>query len=158
MSTANITWILTANAGRARFFSQASASSALEEINDMLNAQVNLQTAETESDRIGQRAASKSIHSVGAPTQPSGYQPNPSPAEHQTEVFARDIADYLLRGYQDRHFQKLMLVASPQFLGVIRKLLHPDLISSVTLEINKDYTHLDKKELLEHLDEKSTSS
>ena len=84
--------ILTANAGRARFFLQQRRSANPEEINDMVNGAARLRTSEMETDSLGQRSASKSRHSVGAPTPPSGYEPNQSPAEHQTEIFARNIA------------------------------------------------------------------
>jgi protein required for attachment to host cells len=146
-----ISWIVTANAGRARFFSQEARATPLAEINDMINPEVHLSTANTESDRIGQRAASKSKHSVGAPTQPSGYQPNQLPAEHHTELFARNIASFLLQSYHKGLFQQLTLVASPEFLGILRKLLDSNLVSIITQEINKDYTQLNAKELREHL-------
>lgn len=145
------TWIVVANAGRARFFSQDNAAAPLEEINDMINAGARLRTAETETDDIGQRSASKSQHSVGAPTQPSGYEPNQSPTEHQTELFARSVSDYLLKGHQDGRFRQLSLVASPEFLGTLRKLLDPQVGSAVSLEINKDYTQSNPKQLREQI-------
>jgi protein required for attachment to host cells len=145
------TWIVSANAGRARFFSEANSAGALEEIDDMVNTAARLRTVETETDQLGQRAASKSRHSVGAPTQPSGYEPNQSPAEHQTEIFARNVAASLLQRHQQGRFQKLILIASPEFLGVLRKLLDPKLESVVSLEINKDYTQFNAKELREHI-------
>src|SRR4051812_5709902 len=146
------TWIVTANAGRARIFSEEQSGAPLEEINDMVNTAVRLRTVETETDQLGQRAASKSRHSVGAPTQPSGYEPNQSPAEHQTELFARNLAGFLLQSYQEGRFGQLVLIASPEFLGVLRKLLHQKIESAVTLEINKDYTQFDAKQLREHIE------
>jgi protein required for attachment to host cells len=43
------------------------------------------------------------------------------------------------------------LVVSPQFLGMLRKLLDPQLESVVTLEIDKDYTQFSPQELLDQL-------
>jgi protein required for attachment to host cells len=111
-----------------------------------------LRTAETETDSLGQRAASKSIHSVGQPTQPSGYQPNQTPAEHQTELFARSVADELLQMQQQGRFDKLVLIASPEFLGVLRKLLDPKLLAAISLEINKDYTQSRPDMLGQHIE------
>ncbi len=136
------TWIVSANAGRARFFSQPRPNARLQEVTDMVNTAARLRTAETETDELGQHAASKSIHGVGAPTQGSGYEPNHTPAEHQTEIFARSIADYLLRALQDGRFQRLVLAASPEFLGTLRKLLDPKVADAIGLEINKDYTQV----------------
>ena len=148
-------WIVTANAGVAHFFSQESASSPLEQIHDIANSDVHDRTIDTESDRIGQRAASKSRHSVGAPTQPSGYQPHQSPAEHSTELFAREVAGYLAQGQQEGRFKNLVLVASPEFLGELRKQLGSNVAAVVSLEINKDYTHTNAKELRKHIQAQS---
>ena len=43
------------------------------------------------------------------------------------------------------------MVVSPQFLGMLRKLLDPRLASVVSLEINKDYTQFSPEKLLEQL-------
>lgn len=147
----NATWIVSANAGRARLFSHMHSAANLEEVEDMVNTSARLRAADLETDDIGQRSASKSKHSVGAPTQPSGYEPDQSPVERQTELFARNIADYLLKAHQEGRFQQLNLVASPEFLGVLRKLLDPQLESVVTLEIDKDYTQFSPAQLLQQI-------
>lgn len=145
------TWIVSANAGRARFFSQADSSAPLEEVNDMVNTDARLRTEDTEPDKIGPLAAAKSPHGVGAARPASGYQPNQTPEEHQSELFARNIASFLLQSHQDGRFQQLVLVATPQFLGVLRKLLDPNLEPMVSLEINKDYTQLSAAQLREQI-------
>jgi len=147
-----VAWIVSANAGRARFFSQANATEPLQEIHDMVNTAARLRTGETQTDALGQRAASKSRHSVGAPTQPSGYEPHQSPAEHQTEMFAKTVATFLSHAYQEGRFKRLSLIASPDFLGVLRKLMEPALAAAVKLEINKDYTHFNARQLHEHIE------
>lgn len=151
-------WIVTANASIAHFFSQESASSDLREIHDIANADVHELTIDSESDRLGQHAASKSRHSVGAPTQPSGYQPHQSPAEHSTELFAREVSAYLLQGHQQGRFRNLVLIASPEFLGMLRKQLDSDLSALVSLEINKDYTRVGPNELRSYITAKSTKA
>ena len=145
------TWIVAANAGRARVFSQANAAEPLEEIHDMVNTAARLRTGETETDALGQRAASKSRHSVGAPTPPSGYEPHQSPAEHKTEIFAKTLAGFLAHAHQEGRFNRLCIVAAPEFLGMLRKLLKPPLVSTVKLEIDKDYTHFNARQLHERI-------
>lgn len=117
----------------------------------MVNDAVRLRTAETESDKIGPMAATKSAHNVGAALPNSGYEPNQTPTEHQTELFARSVADFLLQGQQENRFTRLTLVASPQFLGILRKLLDPNVESLVNLEINKDYTQSNPRQMLEQI-------
>lgn len=144
-------WIVAANAGRARLFCQATQADPLEEIGDMVNTAARLRTAETESDSLGQHAASKSRHKVGAPTQPSGYQPNPSPAEHQTEIFARTLAEHLRQAHHQGRFRQLVLMASPEFLGVLRQMLDSTVEAVVHLAINKDYTQSTPGQIREHI-------
>ena len=151
-SVMDVTWIVSANSGRARFFSQTRAGERPDEINDMVNTASRLRNSDIDTDAQGQRAASKSRHSVGAPTQPSGYEPNQSPTEHQAELFARSVAAYLLEGQQQGRYQRLALTAAPEFLGMLRKLLEPKVMAAVTLEINKDYTQLGGEELSEQLE------
>jgi protein required for attachment to host cells len=145
------TWILSANASRARFFSQPKLSEPLEEVNDMVNEAVRLRMVETERDKIGPTAATKSIHNVGGPTPNKTYEPPQSPEKHEAELFARSIAGFLLQAYREGRFQQLLLVVSPQFLGMLRGLLDSQLEAVVKLEINKDYTHFSPVQLREQI-------
>lgn len=142
------TWILTANAGHAHFFSFTDSAS-LEEINTLTNPNASSQTVDTETDKLGQRSASKSQHSVGQATQPSGYEPNQSPGEHHAEMFARNVAAFLLRSHQQGLFKTLILTASPEFLGTLRSVMDLSLHATIVKEVDKDYTRFKGKELLE---------
>jgi protein required for attachment to host cells len=146
------TWIVTANAGRAKIFAESSPSENLEEIHDMVDTSSRMRTTELERDRIGPTAATKSKHNTGAPTPNKAYEPETTPERHHEELFARNLASYLLQGYTDGRFKKLMLTATPEFLGVMRKLLDPQL-KPLTVEINKDYTQLSPTQLREQLRE-----
>lgn len=146
------TWIVSANASRARFFSQASVRAPLDEVSSMINGAVRLRAADLETDGLGQRSATKSQHNTGATAQASGYQPNQTPAEHQTELFAREVADYLCRAQQEQRFRDLCLVASPGFLGELRKLLDKQVASQISFELNKDYTQLSPEQLREQIE------
>lgn len=145
------TWIVSANASRARIFSQAGPSASLEEVESMVNAGARLRTAESESDKIGPTAATKSAHGSGNATPNKAFEAHQTPVEHQTELFARNVADVLLKGQQHGHFRHLCVVASPEFLGYLRQQMDPNLASVVSLEINKDYTHENPAGLQAHI-------
>lgn len=145
------TWIVTANASRARFFSQAASSTSLQEVEGMINSGARLRTLESESDKIGPTSAAKSIHNTGGATPNKAYEPHQTPVEHQTELFARNVAEFLLKGQQQGRFRQLCIIASPQFLGILRQQLNSNVASAVSLEINKDYTQASPAELLEHI-------
>ena len=152
------TWIVTANAGRAHFYSVTNSNPPLEEMNSLVNPSASLQTIDTETDKLGLRSASKSKHSVGQPTQPSGYEPHQLPAEHQAELFARNVASFLSRSYEQGLFKKVVLSASPEFLGVLRQLIEPGLQAAISMEIDKDYTHFRGKELFELINSRKNAA
>lgn len=145
------TWIVSANAGRARFFAQARPVDNLEEINDMVSPWARERDRDIETDDHGQRSAGKSKHNVGAATPSSDYQPNQTPKQHEAELFARDVAKYLRDAKNEGRFGKLCIVASPEFLGVLRKQLDHNLEAAVSVEINKDFTMASAKELRERI-------
>ena len=145
-------WIVTANAGRARFFSEATPTSGLQEITDMVNPAARLRTDETEADKISPKAASGSAHGSGAPAPNKAYQPPTMPTEHETEVFAKNIAAFLLQAQQQKRFAHLIIAASPEFLGILRQCLDPQLCDVLSLAIDKDYTQLGPDQLPGRLD------
>jgi protein required for attachment to host cells len=105
-----------------------------------------------ETDDLGRRSASKSSHNVGAPRTPSNYEPDVSPAEHETRRFARSIGELLHKAHLDGRYRDLCVVASPEFLGLLRtELRHQHLDAAVRSEINKDYTHCNADELRQRI-------
>jgi protein required for attachment to host cells len=157
------TWIITANAGRARFFSEDGPAEPLQELEDMINNGARLRTAESETDRLGPTAAGKSGHNIGgtqgvAQAHNAGagapnkqYEPNQTPVEHETELFAKEISQFLLKSQQEGRYQNLVISASPQFLGTLRGNLDPHVKAVVKQEFNKDYTQVAINQLREQL-------
>ena len=144
-------WIVSANAGRARFFAQPRPVDNLEEIHAMVSPWARERDRDIQTDELGQRAAAKSRHNVGAPTTSSDYQPNQTPKQHEAELFARDVAKFLKQAKNEGRFAKLCLVASPEFLGVLRKQLDDNLESAVALQIDKDFTMSSAQELRDRI-------
>lgn len=164
------TWIISANAGRARFFEESDPSEPLQEVEDMVNSAVRLRVLETESDKFGPTAAGKSGHNIGG-TQGVGlahnvgvgapnktYQPAHTPAEQEAEQFVKDISKYLVQAHQEGRFARLVISASPQFLGALRSFLDPHIKALIALEFNKDYTHFNARELREQLQAQQAKS
>jgi protein required for attachment to host cells len=145
------TWIVTANAGRARFFAEPDPADRLMEIEDMVNDAARLKTNESETDRMGPTSAGQSIHNTGGALPNKTYQPSQTPAQKATELFAKDVAHYLLKAHNEGRFREIALIASPQFLGILRQELDPQLRQLVSVEINKDYTGLSPEQVHEHV-------
>ena len=164
------TWILSANAGRARFFEESDPAEPLQEIEDTVNSAVRLRVLETESDKIGPTAATNSSHNIGG-TQGVGYahdvkvgapnkacHPAHTPAEQEAEQFAKDISNYLLTAHREGRFQQLVISASPQFLGALRSFMDPHIKPLIKSELNKDYTHFNAHQLREQLHSQQAKS
>jgi protein required for attachment to host cells len=157
------TWIITANAGRARFFSEDGPAEPLQEMEDMINNGARLRTSESETDRLGPTSAGKSSHNIGgtqgvAAAHNAGagapnkqYEPNTTPVEHETELFAKELSQFLLKAQQEGRYQNIVLSASPQFLGTLRMNLDPHVKAAIKQEVNKDYTHVAANQLRETL-------
>jgi protein required for attachment to host cells len=148
------TWIVSANGGRARIFAQHRGTDALEEINDMVNAPAREPVRATETDSLGQRAAGKSRLGSGGPSQQNGYQQHQTPAQHHEELFARDVAHFLIHAHDEGRFKALCLFASPEFLGVLRREMKDKLAGAIKLEIDKDYTRESAEDLQRHVQER----
>jgi protein required for attachment to host cells len=157
------TWILSANNGRARFFAESDPAQPLQEIEDMVNSAAQLRTVDTETDRLDPTAASGSRHNIGgnegagmAHNAKAGapnklYQPAQTPDQHAADLFAKDVATYLLKAQNEGRYQQLLISASPDFLGVLRTKLDPQVQKLVKAEFNKDYTHSGPQQLREQL-------
>jgi protein required for attachment to host cells len=146
------TWIVSANASRARVFAQAHAASPLDEISDLVHEESRMRVHDLETDSpVGARAASDSTHSTSAPTTPSTYEPKQTQKKREAELFAREVAEYLVKAHNEGRFDKLCLVASPEFLGLLRGLVEPRLHAALSLQIDKDYTHSTPQQLYEQI-------
>jgi protein required for attachment to host cells len=148
------TWIVSANASRARIFAQRQSADPLDEVLDLVNEASRMRDRDLETDSpVGARSASDSPNNVSAPTTPSTYEPKQTAKKHEMELFARQVAEQLVKAHHEGRFDKLCLVASPEFLGMLRKLVEPKLRDALSLEINKDYTHSSAQQLREQLQE-----
>jgi protein required for attachment to host cells len=134
------TWIVSANASRARVFAQRNAADPLDEVLDLVNEASRLRDTDLETDSpVGERAASDSRNNVGAPTTPSTYEPKQTAKERE------------VKAHNEGRFEQLCLVASPEFLGLLRRLVEPRLGRALSLSINKDYTHSTPQQLREQI-------
>ncbi|MBB3223086.1 host attachment protein [Pseudoduganella umbonata] len=158
------TWIITANAGRARIFEESALTEPLQEIEDMVSPGARQSISDVMTDQAGPTAAAKSSHNIGSGNQAPGiphnansgapnkqYQPAVTPNEAEAVKFAKDISSYLSKAHQEGRFAQLVISASPQFLGTLRTVIDPQLKDLIKTEFNKDYTHFNGPQLREQL-------
>ncbi|TCJ15166.1 host attachment protein [Parasulfuritortus cantonensis] len=134
-----ITWIMVANASHAKLFANKGPNKGLELVKELDHPESRERAAELVSDRIGNFAGS------GSYAQPT------APKEHEAERFAQEIAQELEQGRVSNSYEKLVMVTSSHFMGLINGRISQQVKSKISDAINKDYTHLPVKELTGHL-------
>jgi protein required for attachment to host cells len=139
-------WVLVADAARARLFQvnqpQQTLSAALER--ELIGS--NLPSREIASDRPGRTfdSGGQGRHAKEPPT---------DPARHAQSEFAREVVQLLDEKRESRAFERLIVVAPPQFLGDLRATMSQQLREAVSAEVAKDLSKLPLHELQDHLRE-----
>ncbi|NOT85571.1 MAG: host attachment protein [Methylococcaceae bacterium] len=139
------TWILVADNTRARFFTVATPSAALEEIDTLVHTEGRLHDRDLTSDLPGKIKASGGIGQGHAFEQPT------DPKKHETEAFAKLIAAYLNNAHNAHKFEQLMVVAGVSLMGLLRIQYSEAVKKKVYLELSKNIATLSTAEIREHL-------
>jgi protein required for attachment to host cells len=133
------TWIVTADASRARVL-QVADRERLVEIEDFVNPEGRLHNREINTDAKGRFAG---------PDRPGGHSSDDEErtVEHYNELFAKRVADYLEKARNDHRYDQLVLVAAPKLLGQLRKELDKEVEKLVAEELPKDLSWFNAREL-----------
>jgi protein required for attachment to host cells len=134
------TWILAANASRARLFEVVPHDAAPREIADFSNAPGRAHDRDLQSDASG-RLYGKGEHVQGHATVEGTI------AEHEVQRFAETLRDHLAREHAQHRFEQMWIIAAPAFLGRLRKNMPAELARSVEFTLDKDYTTEQPREL-----------
>lgn len=140
------TWILVADASRARVFEHSRSLQSLTLVFEDDRPELRDRSLTRDSDRPG-----RTRESVGHARH--GLEPHTSIDERIRENFSRELAERLAIGANDQRFGQLLLVAPPSMLGAIRSHLDENLRERVIAEIHKDLTKIPAHELPQHLKE-----
>ena len=139
------TWIVVADACRARFFKTDKPKEPLFEIETLGNPQSRLHEGDLVSDRGG-RGSNGGGSSHGLDTG--------NTAKNETaNRFAGEVCERLEQGRQNGAFGKLYVVGAPAFLGLMRKHQSANLRSLISAEIAKDLTTQTPERIREQLPE-----
>src|SRR5512145_1688448 len=138
------TWVLIADAARARVFENTGKGTGLTIVQDVtLDAEL-LPSHELGTDRPG-----RSFDSVG-----SGRHAMESPSDlhrEQKRQFARRVAEAIEERQARKSFHRLVLVAPPVTMGDLRAALPDKVKAVVAAEVVADLTRTPTSELPAHL-------
>ncbi|EQD24550.1 MAG: host attachment protein [Nitrospirae bacterium] len=139
------TWILVANATSALLWKSRGTGHDLELERRFEHPEGRLKNLDLASDAGGRNATPD-----GQGSRP-GTQWSTSPREVESEKFARELVHELSAGLSARKYDRLLLAASPDFMGKIRESLDNRLQEKVAATVVRDYTILTARELREKL-------
>lgn len=143
----NKTWILVANARRARCFERRDAELSLTELADFVHPKTSLLGAAGGGDLSGE--AGKGHGRTGhAGTQ---FEPRTEVQAKERHSFARQLADYINRGLAEHRYSSLVLIASSPMLGQLRPALSPSAEQALRRCVASDLTRYQNAELKERI-------
>jgi protein required for attachment to host cells len=125
------TWILVANQAEAQIYSSDRLPGNLLLVEVLKNSEGTTHPRDLVSDAPG-----RAFDSIGSGRH--AMEPNTGVKEEQRRRFVKEIVERLQTTQLKGGFDKLVLLAAPAVLGVIRKTLPPDLTKIVIKEIPKD--------------------
>lgn len=148
-------WIVVANHAGARIFTlappaprlkeqAASAPSRLVEQETLVHPQGRMKAQAIDADRPGRafQSAGKMRHSKGREVDPKSQA---------AIAFARRVAERLENGRKQGELDRLVLVAAPEFLGLLRENFTAELRRCIDREFNLDLGQLKAQEIRDHL-------
>lgn len=137
----SVTWIMVANASQARLFSNSGPNKGLTLIKELAHPESREKTSNLVSDRSGANSG----------TGHGAFLQATDPKHHEAERFAQEITRELEEGRVNNAYDRLILVASAPFMGLVNSRLPGQVRSKLSESIDKDYTRLPVKELTGHL-------
>jgi protein required for attachment to host cells len=134
----DIAWILVADSNRARIFvNNYVAEKKIALIQDYSEKDVHKKNSELMITNKGDLGAGHTVESS-------------NPKFQQSNLFANALAKKLEHCRELHSFTKLMVVAPPAFLGLLKEHLSKE-IHKVMTTVEKDYTHDIEEKLVKHL-------
>ncbi len=132
------TWVVAAESSRARIFQAESRVKPMQELDGLVNPKararvldINADNAGLVYDRMGQGR-----HQM---------ENEVDPKKHEAEMFAREIAEHLDKARATGQFEALILIAAPEFLGLLRKYMSPASLKLVTRAVSKNLVRADQE-------------
>ena len=125
--------IVVADERQAAFYDISRPSGPLAVAGGVENEAGGKRDFDLESDRPGRRSSSTGNH--------HGVDGERSTVLHELALYAKTVAQRIYEDCNRREFDKLVLVAPPKVLGMLRQMLHASCKDAIASEIPKDLLH-----------------
>jgi len=142
------TWIIAADASRARILQVMDRDGRLAEVEDFVNPDGHAHDRDLVTDAHPRFRGTSG---------PASDREEPKATEHATELFVKQVSEYLDKARNAHRYDRLHLVAPPRFLGQLRKELDKEVQKLVTNELPKDLSGLSTRDLEQRFFGKDTA-
>lgn len=142
------TWILVAHEAGARVFANDGRGEGLTLVESMDHPKGRARDRDIDSDRPG-----RSFRKDSGDARRASMSKSEGPHDRAVADFARLLADKLRHARVQNQYQRLVLVAPPRFLGLLRASLDGPTSQLVLASIHKDLASSKEAELIKHLGE-----
>jgi len=137
------TWIVLANAARARIFEARDPGAAPQEVQTLVHPASRAKGTALADDRPGHAERQATESGPGG----TAYPPRTDVKSKEQHAFAREVAQLLHEAVGSRRCERLLLAASNPFLGELRAALSPAAAAAVAHSEAADLTALPVLEL-----------
>lgn len=139
------TWIVVAHRAGARIFEHIGPRKGLALIDDLDHPQGRMRNRDFDADRGG------STYSIGGPGVDEKSREQ-SAHERDAANWARQLADIVNHARTDNRLLRLVLVAEPHFLGLLRESLDDNTADLVIGTVRKDLAYASQDEIAAQLE------
>lgn len=144
--------VVVADQSEARFYDVTKLHGALHLAHSLTDPAAHLREQDLVSDKPGRvfdHAPSASGRRGAVARHGTGGER--SAHKHEALVFARKVAEDLAHGLDCGDFDRLVLMAGPPFLGLLRDVLPKAVAAVVAASVNKDLVHRPEQEIEAHM-------
>ena len=139
------TWILSANRSSASLFESNWPGKSMRRLQEIPHPQGKMKNQDIDTDKPGRIFDSfgEGRHSTS---------PKQESTEHIAQQFALKLAELLNKGRLTNAYDKLVLIAEPKFLGVLRAALDKNTELLITQTVNKNLVDIKEEDLAVYLE------
>ena len=136
-------WVVVADQSKARFFTVTDPHGALLSVGELEHPEAREHEQSLGSDRPGRSFDSKGQgrHAMGSTVEP---------LKQEAIRFAKQVADHVQAAHNNGRCDRLLLVAGPTFLGLLRESLETSSGLKIS-EVEKNLGQYDAPEIRKHL-------
>ena len=136
-----VTWLLVADAAKAEIFQPTAVDGGIHTVYAAESELARKKNAASTTDRPGRFNDGKQAGSHAA-------GPSSEPQAHEQERFLADVIEGLNAAAKADAFDRLIVVAPPKVLGILRGGIHKTVADRIVGVVAKDLTQMDPREIL----------